>query len=166
MCWRYHSLPLSQWNVSVGFTTFQDTSHIFSMRETWNVRNPSPTCSASWNSGHFTNKDTIKLLSHTLVGNKIVNHSDVVGGTTSFFTEHLAPVDWAKTKWETFKFGGMVWLILRGLSAYRYPGISRCQTISTQGADNITSYALFLLYGPCMIVPHKWTKICWLATAN
>ena len=23
-----------------------------------------------------------------------------------------------------------------------------------------------LLYGPCMIVPHKWTKICWLATAN
>ena len=25
---------------------------------------------------------------------------------------------------------------------------------------------LFGLYGPCMIVPHKWTKICWLATAN
>ena len=24
----------------------------------------------------------------------------------------------------------------------------------------------FWLYGPCMIVPHKWTKICWLATAN
>ena len=23
-----------------------------------------------------------------------------------------------------------------------------------------------LLYGPCMTVPHKWTKICWLATAN
>ena len=23
-----------------------------------------------------------------------------------------------------------------------------------------------MLYGPCMIVPHKWTKICWLATAN
>ena len=23
-----------------------------------------------------------------------------------------------------------------------------------------------LLYGPCMIVPHKWTKICWIATAN
>ena len=22
------------------------------------------------------------------------------------------------------------------------------------------------LYGPCMIVPHKWMKICWLATAN
>ena len=26
--------------------------------------------------------------------------------------------------------------------------------------------ACALLYGPCMIVPHKWTKICWLATAN
>ena len=25
---------------------------------------------------------------------------------------------------------------------------------------------LNVLYGPCMIVPHKWTKICWLATAN
>ena len=23
-----------------------------------------------------------------------------------------------------------------------------------------------MVYGPCMIVPHKWTKICWLATAN
>ena len=23
-----------------------------------------------------------------------------------------------------------------------------------------------VLYGPCMIVPHKWKKICWLATAN
>ena len=23
-----------------------------------------------------------------------------------------------------------------------------------------------LVYGPCMIVPHKWTKVCWLATAN
>ena len=22
------------------------------------------------------------------------------------------------------------------------------------------------LYGPCMIVSQKWTKICWLATAN
>ena len=24
----------------------------------------------------------------------------------------------------------------------------------------------YLLYGPCIIVPHKWTNICWLATEN
>ena len=40
---------------------------------------------------------------HTVVGNKIVNHSDVIGASTvgaaasSFMTEHLASMDWAKT---------------------------------------------------------------------
>ena len=42
-------------------------------------------------------------ISRTLVGNKIVDHSDVVGAspvgaaptTSSFSTEHLASVDWA-----------------------------------------------------------------------
>ena len=42
---------------------------------------------------------------HTLVGHKIVDHSDVVGAspvgaaptTSSFSTEHLASMDWAKT---------------------------------------------------------------------
>ena len=44
-------------------------------------------------------------ISHTLVGNKIVYHSDVVGAvpvgaaptTSSFSTWHLASMDWAKT---------------------------------------------------------------------
>ena len=44
-------------------------------------------------------------ISHTLVGNKIVDHSDVVGAlpvgtaptTSSFLTYYLASVDWAKT---------------------------------------------------------------------
>ena len=27
-------------------------------------------------------------------------------------------------------------------------------------------YIIALIYGPCMIVPQKWTKICWLATTN
>ena len=43
-------------------------------------------------------------INHTLVGSKIVNHSDVVGAslvgaapaTSSFPTQHLASVDWAK----------------------------------------------------------------------
>ena len=42
---------------------------------------------------------------HNLVGNKIVDHSDVVGAwpvgaaptTSSFSTEHLTSMDWAKT---------------------------------------------------------------------
>ena len=44
-------------------------------------------------------------ISHTLVGNKIVDHSDAVGAlpigtaptTFSFLTKHLASMDWAKT---------------------------------------------------------------------
>ena len=58
-------------------------------------------------------------MSRALVGNKIVDNSDVVGAspigaaptTSSFWTEHLASIDWAKTiawwdkKHLSFKFG-------------------------------------------------------------
>ena len=30
----------------------------------------------------------------------------------------------------------------------------------------ITLYILNILYGPCMIVPHKWTKIWWLISGG
>ena len=48
-------------------------------------------------------------ISRTSVGNKIVDHSDVVGAepvgavptTSSFSTWYLALMDWAKTKTET-----------------------------------------------------------------
>ena len=41
-------------------------------------------------------------ISPALVGNKIIDHSDVVGAspvvaTSSFSTQHLASIDWAKT---------------------------------------------------------------------
>ena len=44
-------------------------------------------------------------ISHTLVGNELVDHSDVVGAspvgaaptTSSFLTLHLSSMDWAKT---------------------------------------------------------------------
>ena len=47
----------------------------------------------------------ISNIRHTLVGNKSINHSDVVGAlpvsdaptTSSFLTSHLASMDWAKT---------------------------------------------------------------------
>ena len=47
----------------------------------------------------------VSNIRRTLVGNKIVNHSDVVGAspvgaaptTSSFSTEHLASLDWEKT---------------------------------------------------------------------
>ena len=47
----------------------------------------------------------VSNIKRTLVGNQIVDHSDVVGAspvgaaptTSSFSTEHLASKDWAKT---------------------------------------------------------------------
>ena len=47
----------------------------------------------------------VSNIRRTLVGNKIVDHSDVVGAspvgaaptTSSFSTEHLASLDWEKT---------------------------------------------------------------------
>ena len=50
-------------------------------------------------------------ISRTLVGNKIVDNSDVVGAspvgaaptTSSFSTEHLASIDWAKTTARGYK---------------------------------------------------------------
>ena len=61
-------------------------------------------------------------ISHTLVGNKIVDHSDVVGTspvgpapTTSSFSKDLASTDWAKIRRETFKFWDLMHLILKAL---------------------------------------------------
>ena len=68
----------------------------------------------------------VSNIRRTFVCNKIVDHSDVVGAssvgaaptTSSFATQHLASLDWAKTtarrdeKRETFKFGDLVRLIL------------------------------------------------------
>ena len=50
-------------------------------------------------------------ISRILVGNKIVDNSDVVGAspvgaaptTSSFSTEHLVPMDWAKTTARGYK---------------------------------------------------------------
>ena len=50
-------------------------------------------------------------ISHTLVGNKIVDNSDVVGAspvgtaptTSSFSTQHLASMDWAKKTARRYK---------------------------------------------------------------
>ena len=72
----------------------------------------------------------VSNISHTLAANKIVDHSDVVGAspvgaapiTSSFSTEYLASIVWAKTnslgkdncktRRETLKFWVLVWLIL------------------------------------------------------
>ena len=67
---------------------------------------------------------TVKPIRRTGVGNKIVDHSDVVrappGGaaptTFSFSTYQLTSMDWAKTtakmRREPFKFWGLMRLIL------------------------------------------------------
>ena len=66
----------------------------------------------------------ISNIRHTLVGNKIVDHSGVVGAlpvraaptASLFLTQHLASMNWAKTttrqKQETFKFWDLVHLVL------------------------------------------------------
>ena len=58
-------------------------------------------------------------ISHTLEGNKHVDHSDVVGAspvgaapnTSSFLTWHLASMDWAKTsaRWDEKYFSFVIW---------------------------------------------------------
>ena len=62
-------------------------------------------------------------ISGTLVSNKIVDHSDVVGAspvdaaptTSSFSTKHLASLDWAKTTARREEKSLGIWRILCGL---------------------------------------------------
>ena len=59
---------------------------------------------------------------HTLVGNKIADHSDVVGAapvgaaptTSSFSTEHLASMNWAKATAmpDEKHFSFLIWCVL------------------------------------------------------
>ena len=71
--------------------------------------------SISQSNSHITGKSFLRFffnyyrktsnISRTLVGNKIVDNSDVIGAspigsaptTSSFSTKHLASMDWAKT---------------------------------------------------------------------
>ena len=58
----------------------------------------------------------VSNITRTLVGNKIVNHSDVVGAAPSFSTWTPGFIGFGKdnctTRRETFKFGNLVQLIL------------------------------------------------------
>ena len=80
-----------------------------------------PVTYTSWG---WYNRQTYNIR-RTLVGNKIVDHSDVVGTspvsaaptTSSFSTKHLASIDWTKisickTRRETFQCWDLVRLIL------------------------------------------------------
>ena len=75
----------------------------------------------------FVNYRQVSNIRRTLVGNKIVDHSDVVGAspvgaapTTSSYLDLTAGFiglgnDNCKTIGETYKFGDLVWLILESL---------------------------------------------------
>ena len=62
-------------------------------------------------SRHLLNYRETSNISRTVVGNKIVDNSDVVGAspvgaaptTSSFSTEHLVSMDWAKTTARGYK---------------------------------------------------------------
>ena len=69
-------------------------------------------------------------ISHTLVGHKLVDHSDVVGATpvtaapntSSFATQHLASMDWAKTTARRDKNHFSLWFdapYIRDFAVYR-----------------------------------------------
>ena len=84
-------------------------------------------------------------ISRTLVGNKIVDNSDVVGAspvgaaptTSSFSTEHLASMDWAKTTARGYKkhLSLGIWCDLHqrfyGSTIVRCSNTIRCQTINS-----------------------------------
>ena len=76
-------------------------------------------------------------ISCTIVGNKIVHHSDVVGAspvgaaptTSSFSPWHLASMDWANaTAWRDEKVLGFGASYIRGLSVLMYVIITVCVT--------------------------------------
>ena len=68
---------------------------------------------------HFSEYRQTSNISCTLVGNKVVDHSDVVGAspvgaaptTPSFSTKHLASLDWAKTtaRWDEKHLSFGIW---------------------------------------------------------
>ena len=108
-------------------------------------------------------------ISRTSVGNKIVDHSDVVGTspvgaaptTSSFSTWHLATLDWAKTTArrdeEHLKFGDLVHLTLKILRYYVY---------SLWPSDVIWQHrsrsTLAQEMAWCLMVPSHCLKKCWL----
>ena len=85
---------------------------------------PFPLTSRLWNSVYRQ----VSNISHTLVGNKIVDHSDVVGAspvgaartTSSFSTQQLASLDWAKTttRRDEKHLSFVIWCVLLKLWLY------------------------------------------------
>ena len=90
-------------------------------------------------------------ISHILVGNKFVDHSDEVGASvvgaaptkSSFSTEHLTfnglGKDNCKTRWETFKLWDLVWLILE-----------------------IWWYSISTFYAPLCYTDYDAQELCWI----
>ena len=94
-----------QYNIqSCGIDTSQDLV-VRHLTTQWIEALVSHSISVGW-CEHMFNCQTSNI-SHTLLGNKIVYHSDVVGATpvgtapttSSFSTQHLASMDWEKTRW-------------------------------------------------------------------
>ena len=88
------------------------------------VANDLASCVARASAATVLTYRQVSNIRRTLVGNKIVDYSDVVGAspegaaptTSSFSTQYLASLDWAKTRGktrrETVMLGDLVRLIL------------------------------------------------------
>ena len=101
-------------------------SHILHLYKYFTIWSPVMWNPASWidhrqsTAGHYTYCQTSNT-NHTLVSNKLVNHSDVVVAspvgavptTFSFSTLHLASIDWAKTTARLNKNHLSFWIWIR-----------------------------------------------------
>ena len=73
------------------------------LSQTWSISCPGSQVSGNSLAKH--NYCQISNISHTSIGNEFIDHSDVVGAspvgaaptTSSFWTQHLASMDWSKT---------------------------------------------------------------------
>ena len=90
-------------------------------------------------------------ISRTLVGNKIVDNSDVVGAspvgtaptTSSFSTKHLASMDWAKITVRWYKKHLKLWDLVRLiLEVLRYVGLSPWARVTCNTIEHVTLTAI------------------------
>ena len=97
-----HRESMAMWGSKVQYNKFRNRWH-YVPTETLQCRTPS-FCRVVFLSDLVNNYHKTSNISRTLVGNEIVANSDVVGAspvgaaptTSSFSTEHLASMDWAK----------------------------------------------------------------------
>ena len=112
---------------------FFNSRHIYILCKNDDQKHSIACCSISimiWQKNNYRQVSNIK---RTLVGDKIVDHSDIVGASpvgvaptiSSFCTEHLASIDWVKAnvRWDENHLSFVIWCHLYQIfyGMYIYP---------------------------------------------